>query len=288
MATSSKQLLDADERPNFSIKTEPESEPEPEQNQSSEDEEIPCNQQQQETIEPPLKRVRTSPSSRNQTKYDQMIQKSKNSIQKLKANIANNTCPKNLRYSARATINTDERFRKEVTEIKRKAEQQFLKSLVKCQERNIERLRIQKSKSTRFVNRLDKFKPSAPEHNVTKDVNSELQPLKSAVFQILSKLEGNITNIQSEQYQSLSYAKSKQSNPEINETPNKQNQKSNQKSKKRRLRRNKKLEKNRLKLREKNEQYIKNMSTKKLSNEEVNLLAIGLQFVRTPITNQIN
>ena len=49
----------------------------------------------------------------------------------IKNNIENSTCLSNLRYTARAAIRTDNIFKREVLTIKRKAEQDYLKLLIR-------------------------------------------------------------------------------------------------------------------------------------------------------------
>ena len=67
------------------------------------------------------------------------IQKSKESIAKLKKHIENNTCPKTLRYNARANIAPDEEFKRDISWIRKDAERKVLGALVKFHDRRVER-----------------------------------------------------------------------------------------------------------------------------------------------------
>ena len=57
------------------------------------------------------------------------IMKTEISIKKLNENLEKKTCPKTLRYSARANIPADEDFTKDIKTIKEKAEQGFIRTL---------------------------------------------------------------------------------------------------------------------------------------------------------------
>ena len=67
------------------------------------------------------------------------IQKSKESIAKLKKHIENNTCPKTLRYNAKANIAPDEEFKRDISWIRKDAERKVLGALVKFYDRRVER-----------------------------------------------------------------------------------------------------------------------------------------------------
>ena len=67
------------------------------------------------------------------------IQKSTESITKLKKPIENNTCPKTLRYNARANIAPDEEFKRDISWIRKDAERKVLGALVKFHDRRVER-----------------------------------------------------------------------------------------------------------------------------------------------------
>ena len=61
----------------------------------------------------PFKKQRLTTEELENTIKDK-IQKAKESIAKLKKHIGNNTCPKTLRYNARANIAPDEEFKRDI------------------------------------------------------------------------------------------------------------------------------------------------------------------------------
>ena len=74
---------------------------------------------------------------KNDRSLKDKIQKSKESIAKLKKHIENNTCPKTLRYNARANIAPDEEFKRDISWIRKEAERKVLGALVKFHDRRV-------------------------------------------------------------------------------------------------------------------------------------------------------
>ena len=68
------------------------------------------------------------------------IESSAEAIKKLQVHVDDGTCPRTLRYNARANIAADEKFKREVSSIRKKAERQIVTSLVKFHQRRTERL----------------------------------------------------------------------------------------------------------------------------------------------------
>ena len=81
--------------------------------------------------------------------FERKIEKSETSIAKLQAHTEKGSCPRDLRYVAKANITPDEEFKKEIHAIKREAEIKFIGALTKfhyrCIERNKGKLRRAKS-----------------------------------------------------------------------------------------------------------------------------------------------
>lgn len=77
------------------------------------------------------------------TRYDdstialKKIEKSEDSIQKLKAHTEKKTCPKSLRYSVRANIMPDEDFKQDINHIRKDAEQKLIGALTRFHYREI-------------------------------------------------------------------------------------------------------------------------------------------------------
>lgn len=61
-------------------------------------------------------------------------------LKKLQVHIDDGTCPRTLRYNARANIAADEECKREVSSIRKKAEHQIVTSLVKFHQRRTETL----------------------------------------------------------------------------------------------------------------------------------------------------
>ena len=97
--------------------------------------------------EEPLKSAKTNSSSdrkRSQPEELISIQKidsSTNSISLLNNHLEKGSCPKTLRYNARANITPDEDFKKDINSIRKKAEQALVGALVKFHYRRVDRLK---------------------------------------------------------------------------------------------------------------------------------------------------
>ena len=64
-----------------------------------------------------------------------------------------NTCPKPLKYSARANIPADEQFKKDIKAIKQKAERGFVEALTKFHYRRLEKQKQKLHKEMSLTNR---------------------------------------------------------------------------------------------------------------------------------------
>ena len=69
------------------------------------------------------------------------IAKTEDSILKLERHSNNRTCPKSLKYSAKANIAPDSTFQKEIKDIKQTAEQAFVNALTRFHKRRLDSLR---------------------------------------------------------------------------------------------------------------------------------------------------
>ena len=69
------------------------------------------------------------------------IESSTYSISLLNNHLEKGSCPKTLRYNARANITPDEDFKKDINAIRKKAEQALVGALVKFHHRRVERLK---------------------------------------------------------------------------------------------------------------------------------------------------
>ena len=88
------------------------------------------------------------------TSIQEKVNSSNTSIGFLENHLEKGTCPKTLRYNARANITPDEEFKQEIGVIRKKAEQALVGALVKFHRRRIERLtskfrKLEQAKSRR-------------------------------------------------------------------------------------------------------------------------------------------
>ena len=82
------------------------------------------------------------------------IMKTEISIRKLNEHVEKKTCPKTLRYSARANIPADEDFKKDIKTIREKAEQGFIRALTRFHYRRLEKQKIKLNKDKAKARRL--------------------------------------------------------------------------------------------------------------------------------------
>ena len=69
---------------------------------------------------------------------ERKIEKSKQSIFKLKTHLEKGTCPKDLRYVAKANIFPDEEFKSDIRALRKEAEQKFIGALTRFHYRRVE------------------------------------------------------------------------------------------------------------------------------------------------------
>ena len=97
--------------------------------------------------EEPLKSAKTNGSSdRKRSQHEELIsiqkiERTTNSISLLNNHLEKGSCPKTLRYNARANITSDEDFKKDINSIRKKAEQALVGALVKFHYRRVDRLK---------------------------------------------------------------------------------------------------------------------------------------------------
>ena len=144
------------------------------------------------------------------------INGSEESMVKLKAHIKKGACPKSLRYNSRANIAPDEDFKKDISAIRKKAEQAVVGALVRFHQRRVDRLVVKKKRveQTRSRNKntvtnvtkssaSDKTPSVARESNVHIDVNQlakNLQDQVSKVNEMMSELSKATKNKECESY----------------------------------------------------------------------------------------
>ena len=202
------------------------------------------------------------------------INGSEEAMVKLKAHIKKETCPKSLRYNSRANIAPDEDFKKDISAIRKKAEQAVVGALVRFHQRRVDRLVIKKkkveqtrSRNKNSVTNVTKSSAShkthsvARESNVHTDVNQlakHLQDQISKVNKMMLELNKATKNKEGE-----SYPRVLPELPRLNNRGTTRNRKT-----------------------ESRKRHIKNLSKEQLTNEQINLLSRGLKFIPTPATRE--
>ena len=114
-----------------------------------------------------------------------------------------NTCPKPLKYSARANKPADEQFKKDIKAIKQNTEHGFFKALTKFHYRRLEKQKLQKEMS--IVNRKGRKDSKNVNVSTTEDHNeikALVSKLKEQYDYIMSKL--NSDNKNCEKYSQVS------------------------------------------------------------------------------------
>ena len=94
---------------------------------------LPSYQQPPQTEKPKEKKkaIKRKASEDAPSTTEAKIKKTEGSIMKLNEHLQKNTCPKALRYSARANIPADEQFREDIKSVKQKAERGFVEALTR-------------------------------------------------------------------------------------------------------------------------------------------------------------
>ena len=232
----------------------------------------------------------------SRTRYDdstialkRKIEKSEDSIQKLKAHTEKKTCPKSLRYNVRANIVPDEDFKRDINHIRKDAEQKLVGALTRFHYRKIERTKNKLIKTEQKMNQAKARKtdnqklvknrprpakdnkPKARSENVIKLANTLMQRIEK--FDVMmKKIEGN-QNKENESYPCLvsdETAKGRETH--------KRKDKNKKHNDRRKIKKRDKIKKSANNKRK----YIKNLSHYEMSTEQINLLSKGLKFIPTP------
>ena len=125
------------------------------------------------------KRVRLN-EDRERASIQERMNASNEAIGKLKDHLDKGTCPKSLRYSARANITPNEDFKNDISSIRKKAEHTYVGALVRFHNRRVERLKIKlrkleqaKSRKRDRVTIVTKNKSSERTHSASPRTPSE-------------------------------------------------------------------------------------------------------------------
>ena len=211
------------------------------------------------------------------------IRKSEESIAKLKTHSEKGTCPKTLRYSARASIALDIEFKKEVSLIRKNAEKKFLDALTRFHYRRVERYTVNlrkleqlESRKSTDVTLIKNRQLSAKEHA---DKIEQIQKKMSELTEKMMELERE-QNKEVEPYPRV-----------LSVTANSPKTKKAGKDKRSISAKKRREQKKQLqhdiakKTMESKKAHIKNLSDYNLTRDEINLLSRGLNYIPTPVTN---
>ena len=239
----------------------------------------------------PSKSATTNGSSdRKRSRHDgelnsiqEKIESSTNSISLLNNHLEKGSCPKTLRYNARANIMPDEDFKKDINSIRKKAEQALVGALVKFYYRCVDRLKdkyrkLQQAHSRRSCQETNQSSRKAPARNRNmsedKNKNELAQVLKAKIREVdtlLEQMRAQANNKKSESYPVvLSDPLEIREQGKSNRTDNKA-----VKSRKRFERRKIKEKKRFLNNIKSRNQHIKNLSNSQLTEEQITLLSCG-------------
>ena len=155
--------------------------------------------------EPPKSAKTNGSSDRKRSRHveglnsiQEKIESSTNSISLPNNHLEKGSCPKTLRYNARANITPDEDFKKDINSIRKKAEQAIVGALVKFHYRRVDRLKnkyreIEQAKSRRSYQETNQSSHKAPARNRNmsedKNKNKLAKVLKAKIREIDTLLE---------------------------------------------------------------------------------------------------
>ena len=239
------------------------------------------------TLDPRQSRKRNykATNGANNNTLEYKISKTQDSIQKLDKHLKQKTCPKSLRYTARANITPDEIFSKEINAAKLRAEQDHVNALKRLHQRRLEshakklnKAKAAKARSnTDVISRNEFESPSANSESIvnTNDVN-KIEHLEKQIADLKDLLCTHLLkdNKTVESYYSVFPEKPAS-------TPTQAKLQRLNKNNKRKQRRKHTTQRRIAKERESNEKYIKNLSDTTLTTKSVSYLK-GSNLYRHP------
>ena len=139
------------------------------------------------------------------TTTEAKIKKTEESIKKLNDRLKRNTCPKPLRYSARANIPADEEFKKDIKTLKQKAERGFVEALTRFHYRCLEKQKTKLNKENSKTRRDGQTIPTSVsktkiDPTKLRTMAANLQKQYDEVNCILSQLNDSTENKNCEKY----------------------------------------------------------------------------------------
>ena len=133
------------------------------------------------------------------------IKKTEESIKKLNDHLKRNTCPKPLRYSARANIPADEEFKKDIKILKQKAERGFVEALTRFHYRCLDKQKTKHNKENSKTRRnghkmLTSVSKTKIDPTKLRAMAANLQKQYNEVNRILSQLKDSTENKNCKKY----------------------------------------------------------------------------------------
>ena len=219
------------------------------------------------------------------TTTEAKIKKTEESIKKLNDHLKRNTCPKPLRYSARANIPADEEFKKDIKTLKQKAERGFVEALTRFHYRRLEKQKTKLNKENSKTRRDGHTIPASVskkkiDPTKLRAMAANLQKQYNEVNRILSQLNDSTENKNCEKYscESVKCVTNSTGGPDTDRV--KQSYTKTQRNTAKRRQRRKKSSNNIVSFQTTSgEKYIKNLSNKKITDAQIKLISHGLKFI---------
>ena len=237
----------------------------------------------------PKKRPRQTHQEDTAENIKEQIRKSELSISKLKTHSEKGTCPKTLRYDARASIAPDEEFKKDISLIRKNAQQKYLGALIKYHYRRVERNKnklrriqqLESRKSTVVKQTKNKALSTVREPKLNEHVEriSNIQKRMKELEQMMSEIQRN-QNKESESYPTLCSLSTVHYKGKKGKT---KRVFCNKKRKERRKTLRRDINQKKMESMKRN---IKNLSNNELTRDQITLLSRGLKFIPTPVANE--
>ena len=261
------------------------------------DQRPPKQQQQENKKEPKLEQQNRKRRCSQTLSAEEKLNHAEKAIKALKRHSERGTCPESLKYTTRARIRADTEFKTDIKRIRKTAEQEFIKALNRFHYRETDRFRseIKREKRPKVPNKttntdVTRFSKTKKE---THSVNRESNETINNIYKIAENLEKRIAEFnnlmstvkgkENKQFKQYTCLFSESLNNDGVKRKQLTKQLSNRKRKDRKQIKNKRNINAQF---EANKNHIKNLSNKDLTKDQINLLAKGLKFIPTPVTNE--
>ena len=251
---------------------------------------------QRSTSEPrrennPRKRRHSPSTNRSHSlSAEDRISWAEGAIKSLKRHTDKGTCPEFLQYRARAKIRADDDFKIEIKQIWKQAEKETLKAIIRFHQREIEHFKVEIKRGKKALN-FKNCRSTEPAH-IAQAVNNDLTietgkqiavNLQAQIAQFGTMMEtlGAIESKEVKKYTCV-FSDSQHKHGAIKQISKTKRLPTNKRKERRKIRHQKRSD---ITI-EANKKHIKNLSNKEHTNDHINLLAKGLNFIPIPVTKQ--